>query len=51
MVPRSEQCCKLISYDNYHWQQAAADAMIHQMLRERSLQDNVSYDDMMKLGI
>jgi len=46
---------KLISYNNYDWQQAAVDAMILQTsnakLRERCLQDNVSYDDMMKLGI
>ena len=46
---------KLISYTNYNWQQAAVDAMMLQTsnakLRERCLQDNVSYDDMMKLGI
>ena len=46
---------KLISYDQYDWQQAAVDAMLLQTtnpkLRERALQDNVSYDELMKLGI
>ena len=46
---------QLISYENYNWKQAAVDAMILQTsnpkLRERSLQDNVSYDEILKLGI
>ena len=46
---------RLISYDNYHWKQAAVDAMILQTscpkLRERALQENTTYDSLMKLGI
>jgi len=46
---------KLISYENYDWQQAAVDAMIlrssNSKLRKRALQDNASYDELMKLGI
>ena len=46
---------KLILYKNYNWQQAAVDTIILQMsnpkLCERALQDNVSYDELMKLGI
>ena len=46
---------RLISYDNYDWKQAAVDAMILQTscpkLRERALQENTTYDSLMKLGI
>ena len=46
---------KLISYQDYNWKQAAVDAIILQTsnpkLRERALQDNVSYDEILKLGI
>ena len=46
---------RLISYDNYDWKQTAVDAMILQTscpkLRERSLQENTTFDSLMKLGI
>ena len=46
---------KLISYDNYDWKQAAVDAIILQTsnskLRERALQENVTYDELLKMGI
>ena len=46
---------KLISYDNYDWQQAVVDAIILQTsnaaLRERALQENVTYDQLSKMGI
>ena len=46
---------KLINYDDYNWEKAAVDAIILQTsnpkLRERALQDNVSYDELIKLGI
>ena len=46
---------KLINYENYDWKQAAVDAILLQTsnpkLRERALQDNVSYEDLFKLGI
>ena len=46
---------RLISYDNDDWKQAAVDAMILQTscpkLRERALQQNTTYDSLMKLGI
>ena len=46
---------KLINYDNYDWQQAACDAIILQTsntaLRERALQENVTYDQLLKMGI
>ena len=46
---------RLISYDNYDWQQAAVDAMILQTscpkLREQALQENTTYDSLMKLSI
>ena len=45
---------KLINYENYDWKQAAVDAILLQTsnpkLRERALQDNVSYEDLFKLG-
>ena len=41
--------------DNYDWQQAAVDAIILQTsnaaLRERALQENVTYDQLLKMGI
>ena len=46
---------RLIDYDNYDWKQAAVDAIILQTtnskLRERALQDNLSYDDLIRIGI
>ena len=46
---------KLIDYTNYNWQTATVDAMLLQTsndkLRERALQDDVSYDQLIKLGI
>ena len=46
---------KLIDYENYNWQQAAVDAVILQTsnakLRERALQENVSYDEFLRMGI
>ena len=46
---------QLISYNQYDWKQAAVDAMILQMssskLREKALNENVSYNDLIKLGI
>ena len=45
----------MISYDNYDWQQAVVDAIILQTsnasLRERALQENVTYDQLLKMGI
>ena len=46
---------KLIDYANYDWKAAAADAMILQTsnskLREKALQHNVNYDQLMAMGI
>ena len=46
---------KLIDYNNYNWETAAVDSIIMQTsnakLRERALQDNVTYDQLIKLGI
>ena len=46
---------KLINSENYDWKQVALDAILLQTskpkLRERALQDNVSYEDLLKLGI
>ena len=46
---------KLISYDEYDWKQATVDAILLQTsnarLRERALQENTSYDDLMKMGV
>ena len=46
---------KLINYDNYDWQQAVVDAIILQTsnaaLRERALQENAIYDQLLKMGI
>ena len=46
---------QLIDYTNYDWKQATVDAICLQTanpkLRERALQDNTSYDDLMTLGI
>ena len=46
---------KLISYENYNWKQAAVDAILlqtsSQKLRERALQENVSYSELITLGI
>ena len=46
---------KRINYENYDWKQAAVDAILLQTsnlkLQERALQDNVSYEGLLKLGI
>ena len=46
---------KLIGYRDYDWKQAAVDAMLLQTsnpkLRERALQDNASYEELLTLGI
>ena len=46
---------KLIDYNDYNWETAAVDSIIMQTsnakLRERALQDNVTYDQLIKLGI
>ena len=45
----------MIDYTDYDWQQAAVDAMILQTsnakLRERALQENITYDMLMTLGV
>ena len=45
----------MINYDNYDWQQAAVDAIILQTSnaaqREWALQENVTYDQLLKMGI
>ena len=45
----------LVNYDNYDWKQAAVDAIplqtLNRKLRQRVLQDDVSYEDLLKLGI
>ena len=49
------EAAKLIDYDNYNWKQAAVDAIILQTsskkLRERALQENVDFDNLLKIGI
>ena len=46
---------KLIDYDNYDWKQAAVDAILLQTsskkLRERALQENVDFNNLLKIGI
>ena len=46
---------KLINYENYDWKPATVDAILLQTSnpksRERALQNNVSYEDLLKLGI
>ena len=46
---------KLINFNNYDWKHASVDAMLLQTssikLRESALQENISYDDFIKLGI
>ena len=46
---------KLINYDNYDWQQVAVDAIILQTsnaaLCEQALQENVTYDQLLKMSI
>ena len=49
------EAAKLIDYDNYDWKQAAVDAMLLQTtslkLREKALSENVTYDELLKIGI
>ena len=46
---------KLIDYTGYDWRMAAVDAMVLQTanarLREKALQDNISYDQLMTMGV
>ena len=46
---------QLISYQNYDWKQATVDAILLQTsnssLRERALQENTTYEDLMRMGI
>ena len=46
---------QLISYEQYDWKQATVDAILLQTsspkLRERALQENTSYDDLMRMGV
>ena len=46
---------KLIDYENYDWKQATVDAILLQTsspkLRERALQENVTYEALLRLGI
>ena len=46
---------KLISYTGYNWEQAAVDAILLQTsnakLRERALQENITFENLIKLGI
>ena len=46
---------QLIDYSEYIWQQAAVEAIILQTsnakLCERALQENISYDSLMSLGV
>ena len=49
------EAAKLIDYANYDWKQAAVDAMILQTsstkLREKALQENITYENLLKIGI
>lgn len=49
------EAAKLINCDNCDWKQATVDAIILQTssskLRERALQENVTYDSLLKMGI
>ena len=49
------EAAKLISYTGYNWEQAAVDAILLQTsnskLRERALQEEITYDALLKLGI
>ena len=49
------EAAKLISYTSYNWEQAAVDAILLQTsnskLRERALQEEITYDALLKLGI
>ena len=46
---------KLIDYQDYNWKQATVDAIIlqtsHPKLRERALQENITYEKLIDLGI
>ena len=46
---------RLISYEQYDWHQATVDAILLQTsnskLRERALQENTTYEDLMKMGV
>ena len=49
------EVAKMIDYQDYDWKQAAVDAMILQTtnakLRERALQENITFDKLMNMGI
>ena len=46
---------KIINYDNYDWKQATVDAILLQTsnpkVRERALQENITYDSILTMGI
>ena len=46
---------RIINYDNYDWKQATVDAILLQTsnpkLRERALQENITYDSLLAMGI
>ena len=48
------EAAKMVDYANYDWKQAAVDAMILQTssskLREKALQENVNYENLLKIG-
>ena len=49
------EAAKLISYEGYNWKSAAVDAILLQTsnkkLRERALQEEITYEELIKLGI
>ena len=49
------EAAQLISYDGYNWKSAVVDALLLQTsnkkLRERALQEEISYEELIKLGI
>ena len=49
------EAAQLVDYANYDWKQAAVDAIILQTssskLREKALQENVNYENLLKIGI
>ena len=52
---KTSSAAKLINFEGYNWKQATVDSLILQTsspkLRERALQDNINYEDLLKLGI
>ena len=52
---RLAEAAKLIDYDGYNWKAAVVDAVLLQTsnkkLRERALQEEITYEELIKLGI